>query len=356
MRYLFSFVTRKPLNYLLAGYFLKAYESCLAFDSDKFMNLIFSNNYHISLLGQIRSTSISEILLSILQQKGFFDERVSLVEGICRVVLSPDALISANAAGILLKITKDDEIFTCFSSEAIVNCLLQGMLSDLYCVAKNSGLVMKNLLSISDVSLITLIKPHILALSNIVCSVPKTEILTQFGVKIKPFGEHKVIILDILAVLCSFTLPELNICLPNILALLPIYEWSTYFHNSYAGLIDSILTNKSSDLIQILIDTNFPNMLIELAEIPCISTPKGLIPKGSIGHLYKLMNLLVNSNLMVIEENLKFLEKWKEFEEKLGKYNEIEAKYIGGKVNINFFDNMSSDSTDKADEIDLIPE
>ena len=356
MQYLFSFVARKPLNYLLAGYFLKAYESCLAFDSDQFMKLIFSNNYHISLLGQIRSTSVSEILLSILQQNGFIDERISLAEGICKVVLSPDALISANAAGILLKITKDDEIFPCFSSEAIASCLLNGLLGDSPCVAKNSGLVVKNLLLISPQSLVPFIRPYILALSGVVCSVSNAEILSQFGVKIKPFGEHKVILLDIFAILCSFNMPELSTCLTNILALLPLYDWSTYFHNSYAGLIESIINSKSSELVQILIESNFTNMLIELAEKSYTSTPKGLIQKGSIGHLYKLINLLVNSNLVAIEENFKFLENWKEFEGKLGKYNEIEAKYIGGKVNINFFDNMSSDSTDKADEIDLIPE
>ena len=48
---------------------------------------------------------------------------------------------------------------------------------------------------------------------------------------------------------------------------------------------------------------------------------------------------------------------WSIFREKLDFYNEAEAKNIGGKVNLNFFDNMSSeDSNEKFEEPDTIPE
>lgn len=356
MRYLFSFAARKPLNFLLAGYFLKAFETCMAFDSDKFVGIIFDNQYHLLLLDLIASTSISEIMQSIIQQKGYIEERKLLIQKLCDLVSSPNRLTSTNSSNILQKLSKDDEIFSHFSSEPTSSQILSHLKSSVPTTLKNAGQLIKSLLSASPESIIPLLTPHLSLFSDIICKEDDKLLPTQFGIKIRPFGEHKIVILEIFAILCTYNIPELRICLPNILGLLPKYPWSSYFHNSFIVLIDSIINNQSIDLVQILINENFPQTLISLAEDSSILANKTQIPKGFVGHLYKLINVLANSKIMAIEENLKLTEKWTDFQGKLGKYNEIEAKNIGGKINVNFFDNMSSSSTDKADELDLIPE
>ena len=65
---------------------------------------------------------------------------------------------------------------------------------------------------------------------------------------------------------------------------------------------------------------------------------------------------MVNSKIPSLSACIQSSESWTDFELNLTSYNEIEAKNIGGKATFNFFENMSSDSFDKAEEPDLIPE
>ena len=58
MRYLFSFVQAdQTLNFLLAGYFLKAYESCLNSNPEEFFMIIYQESYHIAILKHLKSSS-----------------------------------------------------------------------------------------------------------------------------------------------------------------------------------------------------------------------------------------------------------------------------------------------------------
>lgn len=356
MKYLFSFAGRKPLNFLLAGYFLKAYESCLAFDCEKFVGVIFDNQYHLLLMDLIASTSISEIIQSLIHQKPYLEERKSLILQLCDLVSSPNRSSSSNSSSILQKLTKDDDLFPFFSSDSTFSRILNHLKSSSPTTIKNAGQIIKSFLLTSPQAALPLITPHLPLLTSTITQEDPNLLPTQFGIKQMRFGEHKLVLLDIFASLCTHNIPELVTFLPSILGLLPKYPWSSYFHNSFTVLIESILSNQSIDLVQVLISSNFPQTLVDLAEDSFIPTSKTQVPKGFTGHLYKLINLLVNSRILAIEENLKITKTWTEFQGKLGKYNEIEAKNIGGKVNVNFFDNMSSSSTDKADELDLIPE
>lgn len=358
MNHLFSFVSsNNKLNYLLAGYFQKAFDSLLAFDSETFTNFIFSHNLHLDLLNKLQSTSVAEMIFSILQQKVNLDERRKLICEIGKRVNDPSVLISYNSAGILGKVGKEEEIFEVLTGEFMVDLLLSHLNSEFKFVVRNSGWVLKYILSLAPEKVVGLVNKEIGNLARILCEDFSPEVQTQFGLKIEKFGEHRLAILDIFSLLCLHAEAQVVDFIPQILNLFQSFAWNSYFHNSFTSFIESILNSQNKVLVEVLSRSNFPSLLINLTENSLVEAKgKVLISKGNVGHLYKIINILVNSKVDVICDALKVAASWNEFETKLQSYNEVEAKTIGGKVNVNFFDNMSSDSTDKADELDLLPE
>jgi len=359
MNSLFSFLNSNPLNFLLAGYFLKAYECCLAHNPDEFMLIIFQENHHLGLLKQMKSSSIAEIVASILAQNVIKEDKERFLIEVAGLVASQEKLTSYNATGIVAKITKEDSLFSLLTQDPILPSLLRNLRSPCPWVVRNSSLVLKTLLQASPEDLVPYIRPEIASISDSLINSPCTSTLqTQFGLSITTIGEARLSILDLFVSLCSTSslVPEISPVLPAILGLFPQFHWSTYFHNTFFSLVEAIITNSIQPFIELLSLHNFPQVLISLAKENTVQSPKFSVPLGCIGHVYKLVNLFVNSKIPSISSSLEGYESWPDFESKLQSYNEIEAKNIGGKATFNFFENMSSDSFDKTEEPDLIPE
>ena len=354
MQYLFSFLYRSPLNFLQAGYFLKAYECCLSTNPEELLLFIFQENHNIALLNQMTSSSIAEIVGSILAQSFNSEEKIQFFENVIKLIASDSKLISYNSTAILCKIGKEDELFPYLVKEEKVLMLIQNLAKTPSWVVKNSAFVLKNLITCSGDQIIKHFKSFIQPLTAQISKVSPSQISTQFGLAIEPVGEIRLSILEIFALIISSPVlsSEFLDSLPSILSLLPRFYLSSYFHNTFFSLIENILISSNSALIEEISRQNFPETLVTMAK----TCDESHLARSIKGHIFKLINLLINSKTPSIDNCIKTCEIWDDFEVNLRIYNENEAKVIGGKANFNFFENMSSESSDKAEEQDLIPE
>ena len=355
LQYLFSFLYQRPLNFLQAGYFLKAYECCLSTNPEEFLLFIFQENHNSALLDQMQSSSISEIVGSILTQSFNKEEKIKFFENVVKLIASDTKLVSYNSASILGKIGREDELFQYLTQEEKVLFFIENLARGSPWVVKNSALILKNLVSASGEEITKHFKSHIRTLTQLLTQPSSTQIPTQFGLAIEPVGETRLSIMELFALIIASPLlvPEFSESLASILNLMPRFSLSSYFHNTFLSLIENILSS-ASPLIEVLLRHNFPQTLVSIAKT-CNSSDSYLA-RGSKGHVFKLINLMVNSKIPSINSSIQSSELWTDFEVNLTSYNEIEAKNIGGKATFNFFENMSSDSFDKAEEPDLIPE
>lgn len=87
-------------------------------------------------------------------------------------------------------------------------------------------------------------------------------------------------------------------------------------------------------------------MLIKLAADPYVNNGRRLIRRGSMGHIYKISNLLAKSKdrSAYIHDFLNSDIDWNHFEVTLlAEQNAIDNLELGGRSNIDAFDNFSSD-------------
>ena len=355
LQYLFSFLYQSPLNFLQAGYFLKAYECCLSTNPEEFLLFIFQENHNSALLDHMQSSSIAEIVGSILTQSFNKEAKVSFFEEVVKLIGSDSKLVSYNSASILAKIGREDELFQYLTKEEKILFLVQNLARVSPWVVKNSALILKNLVSASGEETTKHFKSAIKTLTALLSRPASARIPTQFGLAIEPVGETRLSILELFSLIISSPalVAEFSESLPAVLSLLPRFQLSSYFHNTFFSMVENILSS-SSALIDVLLRHNFPQTLVAMAKTA--NSSDSYLARGSKGHVFKLINLMVNSKIPSLSACIQSSESWTDFELNLTSYNEIEAKNIGGKATFNFFENMSSDSFDKAEEPDLIPE
>lgn len=360
MRYLFSFVEREgDLNFLLSGYFLKAYECCLAHNSDEFLLIIFQEAYHTALLKHIKSSSIAEIISSILGSESRHEEKQDMLRELIERLASADYMTSFNSAQVISRLNKDEDTFQRLLQQGAVDKIFSFLQVTHTWVVRNAGNVLKFILNSSGEVILPFVAGKVGYLVDVLQREPLERIPTAFGVEIKPFGEDRLMALELCSILCNFPVfhQEIGSYLEKILGLFPEYLWSSYFHNAFTIFIENIVASSSSLLITPLVQSGFPQTLIEMASNSSVDCRKFTTQIGSIGHVYKILNILTNSKIPLILDFIESQSGWTNFEEKLALYNEAEAKSIGGKANMNFFDNMSSeDSGERCEEPDFIPE
>lgn len=360
MRYLFSFVTREPpMNLLLAGYFQKAFESCLNYNTEEFLMIVFQESLHIALLKHLKSSSIADIVYTLLSSKGPFDERQALLTETILLLGSEDLMTSYNASGVLCRLNKDDDIYQeLLSAEAFEKLLSFFIRKEPY-VVRNAGGVVKNVLTLSGETVAEHFIKKVSGFVDILSLDGDGKIVTQFGVEVKCFGEHRLVVLEILVLICNFPalVSEVSNEISRVIVLLDKYKWSSYFHQAFTGFIEALVNTSANEYAKALLNADFPQILIKLACSSTVQCKKFSTTSGCTGHVYKMINLLLNSKIEAITTSMNLMEGWGGFQPKLDDYNEIENKNIGGKANINFFENLSSeDSGEKAEENDLIPE
>ncbi|OMJ83268.1 hypothetical protein SteCoe_15857 [Stentor coeruleus] len=360
MRYLFSFITREPpINLLLAGYFQKAFESCLNYNTEEFLMIVFQESLHISLLKHLKSSSVAEIVYTIISSKGFYDERRMILIEIVSLIESADLMTSYNANSVLCRLNKDDDIYQELLSKEVFDKLLCFVKGKKTYIIRNAGGVVKNVLNLSGETVSEHFVKKVSGFVDILCLDGDEKIITQFGVEVKCFGEHRLIVLEIMVLICNFPIlvNEVSNEINRIINLLDTYKWSSYFHHAFTGFIEALINTSANEYVKALLKAEFPQILIELASSSVVKCKKFSTASGCTGHVYKMINLLVNSKIEAITTSMDLMERWVGFHPKLDDYNEIESKNIGGKANINFFDNLSSeDSGEKAEENDLIPD
>ncbi|OMJ71131.1 hypothetical protein SteCoe_30742 [Stentor coeruleus] len=360
MRYLFSFITREPpINLLLAGYFQKAFESCLNYNTEEFLMIIFQESFHISMLKHLKSSSIADIIYTILSNKGYFDERRILLTETVMLIGSTDLMSSYNANFILCRLNKDDDIYEELLSKEVFEKLLDFVKRKEPYVVRNAGGVVKNILNFSGETVSDHFVKKISGFIDILCLDTDEKCITQFGAEIKCFGEYRLVVLEILVLICNFPplVSEVSKEISRVIVLLDKYKWSSYFHHAFTGFIEALVNNSSNEYVKALLDADFPQILIENACSSVVQYKKFSTTNGYTGHIYKMINLFVNSKIEAITTSMNLMDVWMSFQKKLDDYNEIESKNIGGKANINFFENLSSeDSGEKAEENDLIPD
>lgn len=361
MRYLFSFVVGKgTLNFLLSGYFLKAYESCLAYNPDEFLLIIFQEGYYLDLISHLKSSSIAEIITSIVSSKPNHEEIHKIITEVVLLLSSSEYMASFNASQILCRLKQEEQPFKLLVEAENIEKLFEYLQKQETWVVRNAGNVLKYALGNSAEVVIPLIAGKVKSLADVLQKDTNCEIPTSFGAKITPFGEDRLMALDLFASFSNF--PELHEeisnCLPGVLQLFEKFVWSSYFHNAFTILLENLLTSQSSLLILSLANSGFIQCLLAMAEDNLFDCGKFKTQIGSIGHVYKIINILINCKHAEVVGLIEAQENWPSFQEKLTNYNTVEEKSIGGgRKNMNFFDNMSSDdSSEKMEEPDLIPE
>ena len=226
MRYFFSFVTGKgPLNFLLSGYFFKAYECCLNHNNEELLMIIFQEGYHLALLKHIRSSSISEIVSSIISSKSRIDGRKEILEGVITLLGSTDYMTSFNAAQILLRISKEEEIFHLCLVEQNFEAIFNFLQSKEIWIIRNAGNVIKYILNSFGEDVAPFLTSKIGLLTDVLQRESESTIPTSFGLTIKAFGEDKLIILELCSILCNFPVlhSELPVLVDIIVSLFPDY-------------------------------------------------------------------------------------------------------------------------------------
>jgi hypothetical protein len=305
----------------------------------------------------MRSSSIAEIVGSILSQTFNIQLKVQFFDNVLKLISSKDKLTSYNAASIVAKIGREDELFQFLINEEKIQILIENLQSESSWVVKNSGNILKNLINVSGEELFRNFKPHISEMAKIF-TFPSSSLSTQFGQEIEKLGESRLAIFELfsLMIMSSSLTEEMSLIFPLLLSTLTRFQWSSYFHNVFFSMIETVISSSLNTYIDLLSVHNFPQMLLDLIQESSEKKEKSNVPRGCIGHVYKLINLLVNSKVSSINICIHQNESWRAFESSLVTYNEIEAKNIGGKATFNFFENMSSDSFDRNEEPDLIPE
>ncbi|OMJ94561.1 hypothetical protein SteCoe_2205 [Stentor coeruleus] len=360
MQYLLSFLTRDgPLNFLLAGYFQKAFESCYSYNPEEFLTIVFKESLHITMLKHIKSSSIADFTYLILTSKGDLDKKRELLAETTKLIGSKNYMISFNSSGILCRISKEEEIYQYLISKEIFEFILDYISSADTWVVRNAGSVIKYILTSSGESVIQYISKRIKHLADILCRESEEKILMQFGVEVRCFGEHRLIILELFVLLCNFPtlVSEISKEIKRIVLLLENYKWNSYFHHAFTVFIEALLSSSAKEYIDELVNTDFPQILIDIATYNILDCKKYSTTLGCTGHVYKMINSLVNSKIDSISISMGDINGWEIFKAKLDIYNDVEGKNVSGKSNINFFENMSSeDSYEKAEENDLIPD
>ena len=254
MQYLFSFLYQSPLNFLQAGYFLKAYECCLSTNPEEFLLFIFQENHNSALLDHMQSSSIAEIVGSILTQSFNKEAKVSFFEEVVKLIGSDSKLVSYNSASILAKIGREDELFQYLTKEEKILFLVQNLARVSPWVVKNSALILKNLVSASGEETTKHFKSAIKTLTALLSRPASARIPTQFGLAIEPVGETRLSILELFSLIISSPalVAEFSESLPAVLSLLPRFQLSSYFHNTFFSLVENILYS-SSALIDVLL-------------------------------------------------------------------------------------------------------
>lgn len=311
------------------------------------------------MLKHIKSSSIADITYLILTSKGNLDERRGLLAETTKLISSKNYMVSFNASGILCRISKEEEIYQYFISEEIVERILDYISSADVWVVRNAGNAIKCILTSSGESVVQYISKRIGQFADILCRESEGKILTQFGVEVQTFGEHRLIILELFVVLCNFPtlVNEMSKEIGRIVLLLEKYKWNSYFHHAFTVFIEALISSSAKEYIEALVNADFPQILIDIATYNVLDCKKYSTTIGCTGHVYKMINSLINSKIDSISTSIGDIDGWELFKVKLDDYNDIEGKNVSGKSNINFFENMSSeDSYEKPEENDLIPE
>ncbi|CAG9309907.1 PPP6R1 [Blepharisma stoltei] len=373
---LFSFLNKsEKLNYLLAGYFRKAFDGLLSRNQGAILKFVYTNSYHTVLLSHIYSQSIGDILFRCLtgisQSESYLNERLSIVDGLISKLADSDPIVSINAEATLSRLISEkgssnsaDLVARITSSENIEKIFLNLNDQNKY-IARSSAKLLKSLLmikgmNIDSIGLADAFCKFMEFFAGILQSDSQFNIKSTFGEEIKTLGEAKIILAEVIILLVSSNNASLrqeiinHQILQHLTTLFVEYEWNSAYQTVYLNLIQIILQLDSLDL-KIQLFQVLPKYLVNLADNPEIQKGSVLIRRGIMAHVYKIANLLTKQKyIQELQDILLNTEGWNNFEiNLLDPYLELEKKTLGGSTRFNLFDLNSSEEEGPRLELDL---
>ncbi|CAG9325934.1 unnamed protein product [Blepharisma stoltei] len=373
---LFNFLNKEEdLNFLLAGYFAKAFDSLISRDCDALLQYVFTNSFHTKMLKHLYSQSIADVIFKTVAayncEEDYLSERLGILEELINSLSNTNPAVAMNVEYVMEKVINDKSInlyvalYEYLSSEAITEKIFRNLENEYTWIARSSAKILKNLLkqyleeikdSGEDVpDIVGIFEKNLEFMKNTLEKPKDKKISSQFCREIEAYSEEKIIVIDILTILCTVenyslwkTIVSLKF-IETITAHFKTYIWNSTLHTAYLNLLYAILTGESEELIQDIFNAKIPDMVLDQAIVPDEEIDGISIRKGHIGHIYKIANLLktARESQTVILNFFNHVEGWYEFESHvLSIYNEIESVPLGNR--------KSSAAPNSANDIDIL--
>ncbi|CAG9325789.1 unnamed protein product [Blepharisma stoltei] len=353
-----------PLNFLLSGYFAKAFDILMRSNERKLLDFFYSQNYHFFLLNHIYSQSIADIAYKCLSSSFTFkQQRTEIIDIlVSKLTVDYSPLVALNSQNIICRALND-----CFpgieylANEAVISSFFQNLKSENREVVTSSAKVLLSIFAAfkeeSSISLKFLLQ--IETIRDLIFKVEKT-LKNQAGCEATIIGETKLVIMQIINILCGAHLPEVGRLfkvaeiIPKLTELFESHDWNSLLHERYFNIVESIIYSDSQDLqIALLEDAKLPQLLIRLGNSPYVQYGRALIKRGSMGYVYKIANLLISSkNKGIIEDEvINKIEGWASFEKEIVEvYNRVANSELGAIYN---FESASSEGNNETESSNL---
>lgn len=150
---LFGFITNnEKLNYLLAGYFRKAFEGLVGRNQHSILKFIFDNDYQTAFLQHIYSQSIADILLKCLTgAEDYLDKRGDIIDKLISKIVDNNPIQSINSEYILSKLMTEKSTvgYAQLMSRLTLNLekIVLGLENKDKFIARSCAKIIKNILS-----------------------------------------------------------------------------------------------------------------------------------------------------------------------------------------------------------------
>mmetsp|Transcript_22515 Transcript_22515/g.22238 ORF Transcript_22515/g.22238 Transcript_22515/m.22238 type:complete len:344 (+) Transcript_22515:23-1054(+) len=207
-----------PLNFLLSGYFARAFDSLFRLNERKLLDFIYSQCYHQCLLNHIYSQSIADISYKCLSSSFTFkQQRIEMIDVlVSKLNVDYSPVVALNSQSILSRSLND-----CFpgieylANYAVLNTLFSNLCSDNKDVVTSSAKVLLQLLNTfkDEESVFLRFLSNFDKIRDIIFKEETTILKNQAGCSASSIGENKLIAMQIVNILCGIHSSEAAKCI-----------------------------------------------------------------------------------------------------------------------------------------------
>lgn len=205
---LFAFIrTDEPVNFLLAGYFSKAFEALLMRNEKEFFEFFFQGNYHNDLVSHVYCPSISELTYKVLSTSyNYQQEKSEIVDRLIQKLGADyNLVVPVNAQSILVRALNENSMgINHICSGEIIDSLFNNLDTNNNEVLKASAKVLKGILQAFkyEEGVVERFGAHFDKIIKILDTPTIKNTQNTLRCQVSIIGEAKLLMFEIVNVLC----------------------------------------------------------------------------------------------------------------------------------------------------------